>query len=428
MKRENDIVQQLDVAENTFRRSRLRAMQRVALGLLLAAMLLFALARSRHGQHPAWGYLEAFAEAAMVGAIADWFAVVALFRHPLGIPLWHTAIVPNSKDSIGKSLGSFVENHFITEDGIVGRVRQADVAMRLGEWLLHPVNAKQVGSSATSLVRQVLQGLDDEQVRNMIRELATNELLKLDLSALAGGGMDALLAEGKQQELLDALLGRLAGWLANEDNHETIGDFLLRSLNVENGFVKNLVQGYLPKAIDSLQEQIAEVQRSGTHPLRAQVGSWIADSALHLKADPAWKEAIARYQRQTVRSDNVQNALTGLWDVFRDRMLADLQGTSPALASATQSLVERTGRVLVSDPAAREWLNSAVESVSRNLVQRHRGEVTPFIEEQLAKWTKEEMSDRIELAIGRDLQFIRINGTLVGGLVGLLIHVVTTVF
>ncbi len=428
MKRENDIVQQLDIAENTFRRSRLRAMQRVALGLLLAATVLFALARSRHGQHPAWGYLEAFAEAAMVGAIADWFAVVALFRHPLGIPLWHTAIIPNSKDSIGKSLGSFVENHFVTEDGIVERVRQADVAMRLGEWLLHPVNAKQVGNSATSLVRQVLQGLDDEQVRNMIRELATNELLKLDLSALAGGGMDALLAEGKQQELLDALLGKLAGWLANDDNHETIGDFLLRSLNVENGIVKNLVQGYLPKAIDSLQEQIAEVQRSGEHPLRAQVGSWIADSALHLKADLAWKEAIARYQRQTVRSDSVQNALTGLWDVFRDRMLADLQGTAPALASATQSLVERTGRVLVSDPAAREWLNSAVESVSRNLVQRHRGEVTPFIEEQLAKWTKEEMSDRIELAIGRDLQFVRINGTLVGGLVGLLIHAVTAAF
>lgn len=428
MKRENDIVQQLDIAESTFRRNRLRAMQRVALGLLLAATVLFALARSRHGQHPAWGYLEAFTEAAMVGAIADWFAVVALFRHPLGIPLWHTAIIPNSKDSIGKSLGSFVENHFITEDGIVGRVSQADVAMRLGEWLLHPVNAKQVGSSAASLVRQVLQGLDDEQVRNMIRELATTELLKLDLSALAGGGMDALLAEGKQQELLDALLGRLAGWLANEDNHETIGDFLLRSLNVENGFVKNLVQGYMPKAIESLQEQIAEVQRRGEHPLRAQVGSWIADSALHLKADPAWKEAIARYQRQTVRSDSVQNALTGLWDVFRDRMLADLQGTAPALASATQSLVERTGRVLVSDAAAREWLNSAVESVSRNLVQRHRGEVTPFIEEQLAKWTKEEMSDRIELAIGRDLQFIRINGTLVGGLVGLLIHAVTAVF
>jgi len=428
MKRENDIVEQLDVAETTFRRSRLRVMQRVALGLLLGATVLFAFARSRHGQHPAWGYIEAFAEAAMVGAIADWFAVVALFRHPLGVPLWHTAIIPNSKDSIGKSLGSFVENHFITEDGIVERVRQADVAMRLGEWLLHPVHARQVGHSAAALVRQVLQGLDDEQIRHMIRDLATNELIKLDLSSIAGGGMDALIAEGKPQELLDALLGRLGTWLGDQDNHETIGSFLLRSLNVENGFVKTVVQGYMPKAIESLQDQITEVRQKRDHPLRAQVGSWIADSALHLKADPAWKEAVARYQQQTVRSDSVQNALDGLWDAFRDRMLADLQGKSPALAGATQGLVEKTGRVLVSDPSAREWLNSAVESVSRGLVQRHRGEVTPFIEQQLAKWTKEEMSDRIELAIGRDLQFIRINGTLVGGLVGLLIHAVTAAF
>jgi uncharacterized membrane-anchored protein YjiN (DUF445 family) len=428
MKRENDIVQQLDIAENTFRRSRLRAMQRLALGLLLAATVLFAFARSRHGQHPAWGYLEAFAEAAMVGAVADWFAVVALFRHPLGIPLWHTAIIPNSKDSIGKSLGSFVENHFITEDGIVERVRQADLGMRLGEWLLHPVHARQVGDSAAALARQVLQGVDDEWARQMIRELATSELVKLDLSSIAGGAMDALIEEGKPQDLLDALLGKLAAWLADEGNHDTIGNFLLGSLKVENGMVKMVVQGYMPTAIDSLQAQIAEVRQNPAHPLRAQVGSWIADSALHVKADPAWREAIVRYQQQAVRSDSVQEALGGLWNAFRDRLLADLQGKSPVLASAAQGLVEKAGRVLVSDPGAREWLNSAIESVSRGLVQRHRGEVTPFIEQQLAKWTKEEMSDRIELAIGRDLQFIRINGTLVGGFVGLLIHAVTAAF
>lgn len=237
--------------------------------------------------------------------------------------------------------------------------------------------------------------------------------------------MDALIAEGKQQELLDAVLGKLAGWLASQENHETIGNFLLHSLNVENGFMKTVVQGYMPTAIKSLQEQIAEVRQDGGHPFRAHVGSWIADSALHLKADPAWKDAVARYQQNTVRSDGMQNALGGLWDVLRDRLLADLQGKSPALANAIQSLVAKTGSVLVTDPAARVWLNSAIESVSRNLVQRHRGEVTPFIEQQLAKWTREEMSDRIELAIGRDLQFIRINGTLVGGLVGLLIHAVT---
>lgn len=420
-----NIIQQRDIAEDTYRRSRLRVMQRIAVGLLLAATVLFAVARSRHGQHPAWGYVEAFAEAAMIGAIADWFAVVALFRYPLGIPLWHTAIIPNSKDSIGTSLGNFVENHFITEDSVVERVRKADIALRVGEWLLHPTNSKQVGDAAAGFIRQVLQQVDDDTIRHMIRDLATNELVKLDLSTLAGGGMDALVAEGKPQEMLDGVLGQVGIWLADEDNHETIGDFMIRSLGIENPMIKSMVAGYMPKVIESLQNHVVEVRQDASHPLRTKVGGWILDATMRLKADPAWKESIARYQQQFVHSDRVQDALNGLWDTFRARVLADLQEKSPALVGAVQGLVEKAGRVLVTETGARAWVNGAIESVSRTLVQRHRGEVTPFIEQQLAKWTKEEMSDRIELAIGRDLQFIRINGTIVGGLVGLIIHAVT---
>jgi uncharacterized membrane-anchored protein YjiN (DUF445 family) len=428
MTTEANIAQQLDVAEDTYRRSRLRVMQRIAVALLLAATALFLVARTRHGQHPAWGYVEAFSEAAMVGAIADWFAVVALFRYPLGIPLWHTAIIPNSKASIGKSLGNFVENHFITEDGIVERVRKADIALRLGEWLLHPVHARQVADAAAGFVRQVLQQTEDAPIRQLIRELATKELAKLDLATLAGGGLDALIAEGKPQELLDAMLVRVGAWLADDDNHDTIGEFLIRSLGIDNAMIKSMVQGYMPKVIASLQNHVTEVGQDSAHPLRAKVGGWIAESALHLKADPAWTEAIGRYQQQLVHSERVQQALDGLWDTFRDRLLADLQGKSPALVAAMQGVVEKAGRVLVTDDGARDWLNAAVESISRTLVQRHRGEVTPFIEQQLAKWSKEEMSDRIELAIGRDLQFIRINGTIVGGLAGLIIYALNVAF
>jgi uncharacterized membrane-anchored protein YjiN (DUF445 family) len=427
MHTEVNIVAQLDVAEDTYRRSRLRVMQRIAFGLLLGAGALFAVARTQQGQHPAWGYLEAFAEAAMIGAIADWFAVVALFRYPLGIPLWHTAIIPNSKDSIGKSLGNFVENHFITEDSVVERVRRADIAMQLGEWLLHPVHSRQVGDAAAGFVRQVLQQADGDAIRAMIRELATNELVKLDLATLAGGGMDALIAEGMPQTMLDAVLGQVGAWLADEDNHETISGFMIRSLGIDNGMIKSVVQSYMPKVIESLQNHVTEVRQDDGHPLRAKVGGWIAESTMRLKADPEWKAALARYQEQLVHSEQVQGALNGLWDTFRERMLADLQGKSPALVNATQGLVEKAGRVLVTETDARAWLNAAIESISRMLVQRYRGEVTPFIEQQLAKWTKEEMSDRIELAIGRDLQFIRINGTIVGGLVGVAIHAITSV-
>lgn len=426
MKTETSLADQLDAAEDTFQRSRLRAMQRIAVGLLVAATLLFAFARARHGQHPAWGYVEAFAEAAMVGAIADWFAVVALFRHPLGIPIWHTAIIPNSKDSIGTSLGNFVENHFITEESIVERVRKADIAMQLGEWLLHPAHAQQVGAAVAALARQLLQQADGAQIRQLIRELATGELAKLDLSALAGGGLDALLADGKQQALLDMVLNKLGLWLADDANHDVVANFLISSLGIENGFIRTAMQGYMPKAISSLQEQIVLIRQDPVHPMRAKLGDWIADGAMQLKADPAWHEAIARYQTQAVQSDGVQQALGGLWDAFRARITTDLQGQAPVLVTMLQGVVEKTGRVLVTAPDARAWLNDAIESVSRTLVQRHRGAVTPFIEQQLARWTKAEMSDRIELAIGRDLQFIRINGTIVGGLAGLLIYAITS--
>ncbi|MDQ2819020.1 MAG: DUF445 domain-containing protein, partial [Pseudomonadota bacterium] len=404
---------------------RLRTMQRIAVGLLLAATVLFVIARSRHGQHPAWGYVEAFAEAAMIGAVADWFAVVALFRYPLGIPLWHTAIIPNNKDSIARSLGNFVENHLITEESVALRVRNADIALQIGEWLIHPANSQQVGDGAAAFVRQVLEQADDQHIRHMIRDLATNELARLDLSALAGGGMDALIAEGKPQEMLDGILGQVGTWLADEANHDTIGDFMIRSLNIDNAMIKSMVAGYMPTVITSLQNHVANVRQTPDHPLRAKVGGWIADSTQRLTSDPAWKASIARYQQDLVHSEKVQEALGGLWDTFRARMLADLDGKSPALVAATQGLVEKAGRVLVTDTSARHWLNAAIESVGRTLVQRHRGAVTPFIEQQLAKWTKEEMSDRVELAIGRDLQFIRINGTIVGGLVGLIIHALT---
>jgi hypothetical protein len=163
MKRDIDIIRQLDDTEDAIKRARLRTMQAVALGLLVLAALLFALARSQHGGHPAWGYLEAFSEAAMVGAIADWFAVTALFRHPLGIPLWHTAIIPNSKDSIGKSLGNFVENHFITEEGIARRIRQVDIAGRAGRYM--QTNAAQLSAWVGPALEKLLQMADHDKIR-----------------------------------------------------------------------------------------------------------------------------------------------------------------------------------------------------------------------------------------------------------------------
>ena len=424
MQRSPDLIAQLDQSTDQLKRARLRSMQWLAVGLLLLAALVFAVARSQRGGHPAWGYIEAFAEAAMVGAIADWFAVVALFRHPLGIPLWHTAIIPNSKAGIGRSLGAFVENHFITEQGIAERIVQADPAARLGAWLSDEVHAQQLGMASAGVVIQLLAMADHDKLGRLLRVQASSYLGQLNLSNVAADCIDALIADGKPQELLDFLLDRSAAYLDDEAHHAAIGDFVLGAFQIENVLVKKAVKAYEPRMIASLQKFALAVRVDPAHPLRQRIAGWIADSALHLKADPHWQETVRRYQLQLVASDTVQAMLGDVWNNIRTRLLAD----QPVLAQALASLARNTGQVLGTDQHARKWLNDAIFAGSGSLVRRYRGEVGAFIAGRLDLWSKEEMSERIELAIGRDLQFIRINGTIVGGLAGLLIYAASQAF
>lgn len=424
MEREVDIIRQLDDQEEVLQRARLRTMQLVALGLLLLAALLFALARSQRHGHPAWGYLEAFSEAAMIGAIADWFAVVALFRHPLGIPLWHTAIIPNSKERIGKSLGKFVENHFITEAAINARLREVDIAGKAGRYMQDPANAARLSRWTGPALEKLLHALDQHKMRRMVCDTATRELARLDLASLAGDCVDALVAADQPQHLVDLLLDQLGDYLAHEDNHETIGNMVQSAVNTDSSVVEYALHKAMPRLIRSTIRKVADVRVDRRHPLRARLGAWVAESALRLKADPQWQDAIGRYQHDALASARIAHMLEGLWDALRARALADLHTDDPGVPAGVQKLVEKTGRMLTENDDLRAGLNRLLEAGSAQLVRNYRGEVGLFIETQLARWTRDEMSKRIELAIGRDLQFIRINGTVVGGLAGMAIHVI----
>ena len=422
MEREVDIIRQLDDQEEVVQRARLRTMQLVALGLLAVAALLFALARSQRHAHPAWGYLEAFSEAAMIGAIADWFAVVALFRHPLGIPLWHTAIIPNSKERIGKSLGKFVENHFITEAAINSRLRELDIAGKAGRYLQDPDNAARVSQWTGPALERLLHSVDNDQMRRIVCDTATRELARLDLASLAGDCVEALVAADQPQHVVDMVLDQVGEYLAQESNHETIGNMVQSAVNTDSSVLEYALHKAMPRIIRSTTRKVADMRFDRAHPLRVRLGVWIADSALRLKADPAWQQSIREFQVDALASDKVQDMLAGLWDALRHRLLADLHGNAPGVPAGAQKLVQKAGRMLTENPAMRDGLNRLLEAGSAQLVRNYRGEVGRFIELQLAKWTRDEMSKRIELAIGRDLQFIRINGTVVGGLAGLVIH------
>ena len=424
MRTSSEIQHDLDVSQDALRRLRLRKMRYAATGLLLASLGLLVLVHVLNGGHPAWGYVAAFAEAAMVGAVADWFAVVALFKHPLGLPIWHTAIIPNSKDTIGRNLGAFVENHFITEEAIGHKIRQADPARRAGEWLLDPRHTAGLGPSAASVARQLIEALDHEQIRDKVRAIASQQLAEVDLSGTAGQLVDRLMQSGRHQELLDALLDGAGAYLGDAEKHPTISQFLIDSLGVENSMMKMAINAYAPRSIASLHQKLDEVRRDPAHRFRGVFDDWIGDFALRLKADPQWAEKIRRHQVELVQDPQVQGLLSGLWEGLKNRLLHDLSQDQPALLRQIQDWVQKLGQILVEKPELRQWLNQAIEDGSVTLIRKYRGEVGRFIEQQLAKWTREEMSQRIELAIGRDLQFIRINGTIVGGLVGLLIHAV----
>ena len=422
MRNATEIQHDLDQSADDLRRLRLRNMQRVALALLAAAGCVLAVAHALRARHPAWGYVAAFAEAAMVGAMADWFAVVALFRRPLGLPIWHTAIIPNSKDDIGRNLGGFVENHFITEEAIGHKIRQADPARRIGIWLLDPAHTAALGQPTAQIARQLIEALDHEQIRDRVRALASQQLTEVDLSGTAGALMERLMQSGRHQELLDALLDGASAYLGDTEQLPTISQFLIESLGVENSMMKMAINACAPRSVASLKQKLDEVRRDPAHRLRRLFDGWMEQFALRLKADPQWAQKIRRHQAELVQDAQVQQQLAGLWDGLKGRLLHDLGQEQPALLRQIQAGIEKLGQLLDERPELRQWLNQAIEDGSAALIRQYRGEVGRFIEQQLAKWTREEMSQRIELAIGRDLQFIRINGTIVGGLIGLLIH------
>jgi uncharacterized membrane-anchored protein YjiN (DUF445 family) len=419
--------QQLDQAEHDVQRLALRQMQQRALALLLAAVALLVLAHLMRQQSSLWGYVAAFSEAAIVGAMADWFAVVALFRHPLGLPIWHTAIIPQRKGDIGRSLGRFVETHFVTEDGIAQRIRQADPAQHIGTWLLHPQHSAPLGQQLAGALQQVLGSMDQQAIRQAVRELATQRLAQIDLSANVGQLVDMLMVQKKHQDLLNAVLDGMGSYLGNADNQPAITQFMLGSLGGDNALVKMAINSLAPKAITSLGQTLAAVRQDEVHAFRARFDGWMSDFTVRLKADPAWQGQIRQHQMQLLHDPQTQALLDGLWDSLMQRLMQDLGRSDSAVALHLQGVLEKLGRLLLTQSELRDGINAALEQAGRAGVRKYRGAVGHFIEQQLALWSPQEMAERIELAVGRDLQFIRINGTLVGGLIGLLIYALTQV-
>ncbi|RYF83626.1 MAG: DUF445 domain-containing protein [Comamonadaceae bacterium] len=404
-------------------------MKRVALALLAAAALLYGLATWGAHAHPhaAWGWLAAGSEAAMVGAIADWFAVVALFRHPLGLPIPHTAILPTRKARLGRNLADFLCDNFLATPQVLAKVRSFDAAGRIAQWLAQPANAQQVGTHAVALVRLALGAFDDTRVRDFVARAAGAGLQRIDVAPLAGQVLGALTAEGRHQALLDDVLGQIAHLLDDEALQEQLTDSIAREVKALRFVGLDQVAARLAtrKIVAAVAHTLAETATQPGHPLRQRFDQFTGSFVERLQHDPEFIARGERWRDELLAHPALADYLQGLWGQVRDWLDADLAREDSAIRQRVSLLAAELGQRLQADEGMRSWINEQILSAAPALIERWREDIRRYIEERVAAWDTDALVHEIESNIGRDLQFIRINGTLVGGLVGLMIHGVT---
>ncbi|MDM0055784.1 DUF445 domain-containing protein [Variovorax fucosicus] len=404
-------------------------MKRIALGLLCGAALLYALAIAMEGRfpHPGWGYLAAFAEAAMVGAIADWFAVVALFRHPLGLPIPHTAIIPSNKDRIGAKLAGFICNNFLSTEQVLAKLREFDTAGRLADWLARPASAERMGGWGVMAARYGLSAFDDARVRDFLGRIASAGLAQVDISRVAGQALDALTAGGRHQALLDEALAQVAELLEGETAQAQITEAIAREIRTLRyvGLDQVAARMATKKIVAAVANSVAELAAEPGHPLRARFDGFTADFIARLQLDPAFQQRGEEIRAELMAHPALGDYLHGLWGELLAWLHDDLARPDSSIAQRIAKLAGALGTRLQADAEIRHWINEQIEAAAPLAIERYREDIRVYIVERVGQWNADEMTDELERHIGRDLQFIRINGTLVGGLVGLAIHAVT---
>ena len=402
-------------------------MKLIALALLCAAAVAYAVASALRVRHPGWGYLAAFSEAAMVGAIADWFAVVALFRHPLGLPIPHTAIIPSNKDRIGARLAGFICNNFLSTEQVLDKLKSFDAAGKLARWLADERHAQQLTHHLSALIRYAVSALDDVRVREFFKTTVLEQVDRLDAATLSGQVIEVLTTDGRHQAVLDALLRRLAHVLDNDELKAHVAEVIASEVKYLRFVGLDNVAGRYAttKLISGLIRLVAEMADEPDHPLRLQFDEFVVDFAARLKHDEELRERVEGIKRELLASPALATYLQGVWSEVIDWVRGDLEREDSSLRARATMAVRMFGERLQSDAAMQAWINEQLMLQSPRLIDRYREDIRQYIIARVAQWNAQEMTDELERNIGRDLQFIRINGTLVGGLVGLLIHTVT---
>ncbi len=414
---------------NAYKDRALRQMRLVATGFLLLAVLIYGVAAYFGPLHPAWGYVAAFSEAAVVGAVADWFAVVALFRHPLNLKfIPHTAILPANKARIAKGLSEFIQHNFLSSEAIVAKIAEIGPANKLREWLLKPANAETIAALATRFLSYGIGVFDDERVRRFVLATVAAKLKEVDVASAAGQILDVLTENKRHHAVLDEVLRLVDQAMASEETR----DYIARAVAAESPLIDavrrmgwQLDETIARKFVNGVARIIEEVRGDPDHALRRRFDEFIASYIDKLKRDDATRLKVQGIRDELLRNPALEDYIGGLWRDFRAWLASDLADPASRVHGAILGLVNSIGQKLDEDPGIQRWIDEQILKGLPALVEGNRAAIGRFVEDRINEWHDEKFVLEIEREIGRDLQFIRINGTIVGGLVGLLIYSVS---
>jgi uncharacterized membrane-anchored protein YjiN (DUF445 family) len=414
----NNMTERAIQAENALRQGELAKMKWIAAGLLGLAGCLYI-----SGKILGWDYLAAFAEAAMIGALADWFAVVALFRHPLGIPIPHTAIVTRNKRSIANSLADFVVVQFLSAEVIGQRLKRYDAAFHFSRWLALTDNRAMIVGYLNAAIAYGLKTLDDRRIHDFIADAARNKLQAIDLSGFMVSGLELLTRGQRHHKILHGGLHRFADYVERPDNTEKITIFIKGWS--ENAFVQSMIEPFVPTIRAAVVNKIRAAAEDESNALYFEFDEQVKNYVLRLQQDAELQEWVAQQKAQLLNHPEFARQIESLWGQFRDSVVLDLSHSESVIAGKMASLVGELEQYLTCNEKIRTWLNDQIQTALIHAANSNKGTIGDLIREEFGNWDDTYMVNKLELYLGRDLQYIRINGTLVGGLFGLLIYALT---
>jgi uncharacterized membrane-anchored protein YjiN (DUF445 family) len=401
-----------------------RTMKRRATGLLIAisavwiSVIVFA-----HGRGGWYAYVQAAAEASMVGALADWFAVVAIFRHPLGLPIPHTAVMVERKDQFGRALGDFVQENFLSADILGQRVRSGRYVERAAHWLQDERHASNVAGHLTSVAADAADLVRDEDIGPIITDAMERAVRSVPLASVMGRALETMTAEGRHEEILEAALKSFERFLL--DNRDSLE---LRFSEEAPWWLPEAVEHRIfTRMLDGVANLVHDAANNGEHQLRQRINEWLHDTALQLQTPGELAERVEQLKLELLRSEELRRWSSSIWTDLRTQLRAQAGNDGSELRRRVTDALVLAAKRLAEDPELLERAEHLAESGARQLADRFNTELSDLVAGTITRWDAEETAERVETLLGRDLQFIRINGTIVGGIAGLALYSISRV-